>query len=133
MWGQDDRVEVRFRSSKEDQIAGRNDDDACSRGSIFPVAVWGRGSQVDDRTVFFSFLRDILCACEQQQGTIPSIFAVCNVDYIVDISSSDGTVREHFRFLEHRFQKLLEISRRLLAFSKSLKDFFLEELLWIQG
>ena len=24
--------------------------------------------------------RDISCACEQQEGTIPSMFAVCNVD-----------------------------------------------------
>ena len=48
-------------------------------------------------------VRDISCACEQQQGTIPSMFAVCNVDYIVDISSSDRIAREHFRFLEHRF------------------------------
>ena len=49
-------------------------------------------------------VRDILCACEQQQGTIPSMFSVCNVDYIVYISSSDGIVaREHFGFLEHRF------------------------------
>ena len=60
------------------------------------------------------------------------MFAVCNVDYIVDISSSDRIARDHFRFLEHRFYKLLETSRRLLAFSKSLQDFFLEELLWIQ-
>ena len=48
-------------------------------------------------------VRDISCACEQQQGTIPSMFAVCNADYIVDISSSDRIAREHFRFLEHRF------------------------------
>ena len=48
-------------------------------------------------------VRDISCACEQQQGTIPSTFAVCNVDYIVDVSSSDRIAREHFRFLEHRF------------------------------
>ena len=47
--------------------------------------------------------RNISCACEQQQGTFPSTFAVCNVDYIVDLSSSDGIAREHFRFLEHRF------------------------------
>ena len=50
-----------------------------------------------------SFVRDISCACEQQQGTIPSMFAVCNVDYIAYISSSDRIAREHFRFLEHRF------------------------------
>ena len=43
------------------------------------------------------------CACEQQPGIIPSTFAVCNVDYIVDISSIDRIAREHFRFLEHRF------------------------------
>ena len=51
-------------------------------------------------------VRGISCACEQQQGTIPSMFAVCNVDYIliVDISSSDRIAREpFFRFLEHRF------------------------------
>ena len=48
-------------------------------------------------------VRDISCACEQQQGTNPSLFAVCNVDYIVDISSSDRIAREHFRFREHRF------------------------------
>ena len=51
-------------------------------------------------------VRDISCACEQQQGTIPSMFAVCKVDYIiVDISSSDRIVREHFRFFleQHRF------------------------------
>ena len=78
-------------------------------------------------------VRDILCACEQQQGTTFSMFAVCNVDYIVDISSSGRIAREHFRFLEHRFWKLPETSRRLLAFSKSLQDFFLKELLWIQG
>ena len=49
-------------------------------------------------------VRDISCACEQQQGTILSmLFAVCNVDYIVDTSSSDRIAREHFRFLEHRF------------------------------
>ena len=59
--------------------------------------------------------RDISCACEQQQGTIPSMFAVCNVDCIVDISSSDRIAREHFRFLEHRFQKRLEISTRFLS------------------
>ena len=48
---------------------------------------------------------DIPCVCEQQQGTIPSLFAVCNVDYIVDIPSSDRIAREHFRFLEqHRFR-----------------------------
>ena len=41
-------------------------------------------------------VRDISCACEHQQGTIPSMFAVCNVDYIVDISSSDRIAREHF-------------------------------------
>ena len=35
-------------------------------------------------------------------GTIPSnMFAVCNVDYIVGIPSSDRIVREHLRFLEH--------------------------------
>ena len=34
-------------------------------------------------------VRDISCTCEQQQGTIPSMFAVCNVDYTVDISSND--------------------------------------------
>ena len=43
---------------------------------------------------------DISCAREQQRGTIPSVFAVCNVDYIVDISSSDRIAREHFRFLD---------------------------------
>ena len=48
-------------------------------------------------------VRDISCAREQQQGTIPYMFAICNVDYIVDISSSDRIAREHFRFLEHRF------------------------------
>ena len=48
-------------------------------------------------------VRDILCACEQQQATIPSMFSVCNVDYIVYISSSNGIAREHFGFLEHRF------------------------------
>ena len=42
-------------------------------------------------------VRGISCACEQQQGTIPSMFAVCSVDYIVDISSSDRIAREHFR------------------------------------
>ena len=42
--------------------------------------------------------RDISCACEQQQGNIPSMFVVCNVDYIVDMSSSDRIAREHFRF-----------------------------------
>ena len=50
-----------------------------------------------------SYVRDISCACEQQQGTILSMFAVCNVDDIVDISSSDRIAKEHFRFLEHRF------------------------------
>ena len=30
-------------------------------------------------------VRDISCACEQQQGAIPFMFAVCNVDYIVDM------------------------------------------------
>ena len=49
------------------------------------------------------FVRDISCACEQQQGTIPSMFAVCNVDYIIDISTNDRISREHFRFPEHRF------------------------------
>ena len=44
-------------------------------------------------------VRDTSCACEQQQGTTPSMFAVCNVDYVVDISSSDREAREHFRFL----------------------------------
>ena len=44
-------------------------------------------------------VRDVSCACEQQEVTIPSMFAVCNVDYIVDISSSDRIAREHFRFL----------------------------------
>ena len=34
-------------------------------------------------------------------------------------------------YCEYR-DELLETSRRLLAFSKSLKDFFLVELLWIQ-
>ena len=77
-------------------------------------------------------VRDISCACEQQQGTIPSKLAVGNVDDIVDISRSDWIAREHFRFLEDRFWKLLETSRRLLAFSKSLQYFFLEEWLWIQ-
>ena len=48
-------------------------------------------------------VRDILCACEQQEGTIPSMFAVGIVDYIVDISYTDRIAREHFRFLEHRF------------------------------
>ena len=50
-------------------------------------------------------VRDISCECEQQQGTIPSMFAVCKVHYIVDISSSDRIAREHFRlnFLKHRF------------------------------
>ena len=42
-------------------------------------------------------VRDISCVCEQQQGTIRSIFAVCNVDYIVHISSSDRIARDHFR------------------------------------
>ena len=64
--------------------------------------------------------RDISCACEQQEGTIPSMFAVCNVDYILDISSSDRIAGEHFRFLEHRFQNRLETSKILLALSKSL-------------
>ena len=53
------------------------------------------------------------------------MFAACNVDYIVDISSSDRIAREHFRFLEHRFYKLPETSRRLLSFLKSLQDCFL--------
>ena len=44
-------------------------------------------------------VRDISCACEQQQGTIASMFAVCNVDYIVGISSNDRIARVHFRFL----------------------------------
>ena len=48
-------------------------------------------------------VRDISYACEQQQGTIPFMSDVCNVDYIVDISRSDRIAREHFRFLEHRF------------------------------
>ena len=48
-------------------------------------------------------------------------------------SNSDRIAREYFKFLEHRFEKLLETSRRLLPFSKSLQVFFLEELLWIQG
>ena len=48
-------------------------------------------------------VKDISCTCEQQQGNIPSMFAACNVDYIVDISSSDRIARERFRFLEHRF------------------------------
>ena len=56
------------------------------------------------------------------------MFAVCNVDYIVDTSSGDRIAREDFRFLELLntvcFQKLLETSRRLLAFSKSLEIFF---------
>ena len=60
------------------------------------------------------------------------MFAVSNVDCIVDISSSDRIAKEHFRFLEqHCFEKLLETSRRLLVFSKSLQDFFLEELVWV--
>ena len=47
---------------------------------------------------------DNSCACEQQQGNINSmLFAVCNVHYIVDISSSDRIAREYFRFIEHRF------------------------------
>ena len=48
------------------------------------------------------------------------MFAVCNVDYILDISSSDRIAGEHFRFLEHRFQNRLETSKILLALSKSL-------------
>ena len=48
-------------------------------------------------------VRDISCACGQQQGTMPSMLAVCNLDYIVDISSRDRIAREHFRFLEHCF------------------------------
>ena len=93
-------------------------------------------------------VRDISCACEQQQGTIPSKLAVGNVDDIVDISRSDWIAREHFRFLEDCLlsrnlynifswkngcgyrDELLETSTRLLAFSKCLQDFFLEELLW---
>ena len=43
-------------------------------------------------------VRDISCTCEHQQGTIPSMFAVCNVDYIVDVSSSDRIAREHLDF-----------------------------------
>ena len=56
-------------------------------------------------------VRDISCACEQQQGTIPSMFAAYNVDYTVDISSSDRIAREHFRFIEHHLS--LEASRNL--------------------
>ena len=66
------------------------------------------------------------------------MLAVCNVDYIVDISSSDRIARERFRFPEDcllsrnlykiSFWKnccgyrdgLLETSRRLLAFSRFL-------------
>ena len=44
-------------------------------------------------------VRNTSCACEQQQGTIPSMSAVCNVDYIVDISSSNRIAREHFIFI----------------------------------
>ena len=40
-------------------------------------------------------VKDISCACEQQQGTIRSMFAVYNVDYIVDISAVTG-YREGF-------------------------------------
>ena len=39
---------------------------------------------------------DISCACEEEQGAIPSMFAVCNMDYVVDISSSDRIAREPF-------------------------------------
>ena len=52
------------------------------------------------------------------------MFAVCNVDYIIDVSSSDRIAKEHFKFLGHRFLKLLETSRRLLAFLKCLRDCF---------
>ena len=38
-------------------------------------------------------MRNISCACEQQQGAFSSMFAVCNIDYIVDISSSDNLYR----------------------------------------
>ena len=38
---------------KRGSIAGRNGDDACSRGSPSPNAGWGRGSRVDDRIAVF--------------------------------------------------------------------------------
>ena len=33
-----------------------NGDDACSRGSTYPIAAWGRGSQVDDRLAVFLYV-----------------------------------------------------------------------------
>ena len=80
-----------------------NEDTAGHRDTC--DTLWASG---DDQTrtftlIFVSSVRVISCACEQQQGTVPSMFAVCNVDYIVDISSSDRIAREHCRFLEHRF------------------------------
>ena len=58
--------------------------------------------------MFLSDLEDYLSGIfrvrvnSNKEGNIPSMFVVCNVDYMVDISSSDRMAREHFRFLEHR-------------------------------
>ena len=49
MWSQAHRVEVRSCSSKGGSTAGRNGDDACSRGSTSPVVGWRRCSRVNDR------------------------------------------------------------------------------------
>ena len=56
-----------------------------------PTAFKHKPSVGDDSVTVFvksgpsghNFVRDISCACEQQQGTIPSMYAVCNVDCIV--------------------------------------------------
>ena len=64
-----------------------------------------------------------------------SMYAVCNVDYTVDISISDRIAIEHFRFISRTpfLEASRNLYRRLLAISKSLQYFFLEKLLWIQG
>ena len=68
------------------------------------------------------------------------MFAVCNADYIVDISNSYRIAREHFRFLEDCLlsrnlykisfwnnccgyrDKLLETSRRMLVRMRQLRQ-----------
>ena len=84
--GEDHRLTLRLQAEGKRAIQGQT-----RRSRIRNI--WSRLPPTRD------LVRDISCTCEQQQGTFPSMFAFCNVDYIVDISSSDRIVREHFRFL----------------------------------
>ena len=63
IWGQADRVQVRFRSSKGDLLRdGTIMTRACAGPPLSPIVEWGRGSRVKDLIAVFLSVSSLTCA-----------------------------------------------------------------------